>query len=133
MISTDEQPGAMRYVWPIAEATGQDTCEMVAALKVMESVGLSDREAGRGLRAVLARLSQPMPRALGAFGLTAQDLQGPNGLKPLGEIVALLEDGWKPRRAWLRELALHRLVGLDGALALEVLMSCGARRDATPL
>lgn len=115
---------SMKYIGPIARSTGQSFEQMVAALGIMGDAGIKGEQAGTTLRGGLVRLVKPTKMVREGFdkiGLSAKDLQGPNGLRPLGEIIAMLSEKTKGMETAQRNQALAQIFGteaLSGMLAL---------------
>lgn len=115
---------ALKYIGPIAQATGQSFEEVTAALSIMGDAGIKGEQAGTTLRGGLVRLVKPtkdVREGLRDLGLTSEDLQGPNGLKPLGDIIDMVRKGSDDLSVSARNTALAQIFGteaLSGMVAI---------------
>lgn len=115
---------ALKYIGPIAQTTGQSFEEITAALSIMGDAGIKGEQAGTTLRGGLVRLVKPtknVREGLRDFGLTVKDLQGPNGLIPLGEIIDKIRKGSDDLSVSARNTALAQIFGteaLSGMVAI---------------
>lgn len=87
---------AMKFVGPVARASGISFEEATAALGLMGNAGIQASMAGTSLRKSLASLENITPiaaKALKSLGLTIEDFRDSEGnLKPLEQIIGLLEE-----------------------------------------
>lgn len=115
---------SMKYVGPIARTTGQSLEAMTAAIEIMGDAGIKGEQAGTTLRGGLIRLVKPtkqVQQGLGDLHLSAKDLQGPDGLLPLGQIIQKLSSHSEGLTKAQRNQALASVFGtesLSGMLAL---------------
>jgi TP901 family phage tail tape measure protein len=123
----------MKYLGPIARATGQDFEEMIAAVSVMGDAGIKGEQAGTTLRAGLVRLVKPTKQVnegLKALGLEASDLTGPNGLLPLPQLVAELQGGMDGLTKSQQANALASVFGTEALSGMLTLVDAGPGRLA---
>jgi TP901 family phage tail tape measure protein len=124
---------SLKYIGPVAKATGQDFEEMIAAVSVMGDAGIKGEQAGTTLRAGLIRLVKPTKMAregLAAMGLSAEELQGPNGLLPLPELVGKLQEGTEGLSKAERAQALAAVFGNEALSGMLAIVDSGPRRLA---
>lgn len=128
--------GSLKFIGPIARLTGQSFETMLAAVGELGDAGIKGEQAGTTLRAGLIRLSKPTKMVSEGFKelhLKVTDLYGPNGLKPLTQIIPILEDGLKGVDASTRNAALAQIFGTEAATgwAAIILKGSKALRDNT--
>lgn len=121
----------MKYIGPIAKATGQSFEGMTAAVALMGDAGIKGEQAGTSLRAAMLSLTNPVGQAkvaLSEMGLSAKDLQGPNGLKPLPEIIALLNQNMEGMSKAQKNAALSMLFGREAASGMFTIIDAGPKK-----
>ncbi|WP_410686847.1 phage tail tape measure protein [Avibacterium paragallinarum] len=82
----------MKYLGPIASATGQDFETMSAMVGLLGNVGIKGSQAGTSLRSAMLRLAGPPKqarKALNALGVSAKDSQG--NMRALTDILVDVE------------------------------------------
>lgn len=120
---------SMKYIGPVAKTTGQDFETMLAAVGEMGNVGIKGEQAGTTLRAALVRLTRPTKSVLEGFdqlGIKAGELNGPKGLKPLPEIIGILEDKTKGMDRATRNAALANIFGTEALSGMVALVDQGS-------
>lgn len=123
----------MKYIGPIAKATGQSFESMVAAVGLMGDAGIKGEQAGTTLRAGLLRLVKPIGQTkdgLKELGLSAKDVQGPDGLLPLPELVAKLEEGMEGMSRAQKNAALTQIFGQEAMSGMFELVDAGPAKLA---
>ncbi len=114
----------LKYMAPIAATTGQSFEDMSAAVAILGNVGIRGDTAGTTLRRVMTSLVKPTAastEALAELGLKAKDLQGPDGLLPLPDIIArLVEEASKlPKADQMRVMTtIFGRESISGTMAL---------------
>lgn len=124
---TDLQ-NTMKYIGPIARTTGQSFEDMIAAVSLMGDAGIKGEQAGTTLRGALTRLTNPtksVSDGLKSMGLKAQDLYGPNGLKPLPKILDLMSKGTADLTKYQRNQALASVFGTEALSGMATVMDAG--------
>lgn len=84
---------SFRYIGPIAATFGTTFEQTASALEVMAQGGFRGAFSGRALRTGFVRLVSPtkaVNKGLKTMGLSLDDVQGPNGLKPLPKLLDIL-------------------------------------------
>lgn len=122
---------SLKYIGPIAKSTGQSLETMIAAVSIMGDAGIKGEQAGTTLRAALLSLTHPVGQAIDGLrnlGLEASDLQGPNGLLPLPEIVAKLQAGTEGLSKAEQNAALSMIFGNEAASGMFAVIDQGPRR-----
>jgi TP901 family phage tail tape measure protein len=123
-VEMDDLGDSLKYIAPIARATGQSMDSMLAAVGLMGNVGIKGSQAGTTLRTALVRLTNPPKKAAEALAdlrLKASDLQGPKGLLPLPQIMDKIVKGAQGMDKSQRNAALAAIFGreaLSGMVAL---------------
>jgi len=117
---------AMKYVGPIAKATGVSLEQTAAAIGLLAKSGIRGGEAGTALRQMLSRLSAPRAagqKDLASLGLGKKDLQDAKGnLLPLDQILTTLSKKMaKFGTATKAGMATH-IFGMEAATAATVLL-----------
>jgi TP901 family phage tail tape measure protein len=125
---TDMQD-SLKYVGAISTDTGQSLESVTAALSIMADAGIKGEQGGTSLRGGLIRLVKPtkqVQEGLRALGITAEDLQGPNGLKPLAEIVELLTERSDGLTKAQRNTAVAQIFGTEAFSGMAKVLGAGA-------
>jgi TP901 family phage tail tape measure protein len=120
---------SLKYIGPVAKLTGQSFEDMIAALELMGNAGIKGEQAGTTLRGGLVRLTKPtkmVTEGLDSIGLSARDLQGPKGLKPLPQIIALLESHTNKLTKAQRNTALAQIFGTEALSGMSVVVEKGS-------
>lgn len=89
---------SLKYIGPVARVTGESFEEMIAAVSLMGDAGIKGEQAGTSLRGGLLRLVKPtkqVQEGLNILSVSVEELQGPNGLLPLPQLVGKLQEGMK--------------------------------------
>lgn len=119
---------SMKYIGPVAKNTGQSFELMSAALGVMGDTGIKGQQAGTTLRAALLQLLNPVgqaKKALGEMNLEAEDLQGPNGLKPLPDIIETLNERLDGMSTAQQKATLSMLFGRSAVTGMMAVIDAG--------
>jgi TP901 family phage tail tape measure protein len=125
---TDMQD-SLKYVGGVATTTGQSFEQLTAALSIMADAGIKGEQGGTSLRGGLLRLVKPtkqVEEGLSTLGIKTKDLQGPNGLKPLSEIVALLTARSDKLSTASRNTALAQVFGIEAFSGMSKVFEAGA-------
>jgi TP901 family phage tail tape measure protein len=115
---------SLKYIAPVARATGQSMESMLAAIGLMGNVGVKGSQAGTTLRTALVRLTAPTDKsrdALAKLHITAGELRGPKGLLPLPQILEKVVRGSQGVSKGTRNAALAAIFGreaLSGMVAM---------------
>lgn len=121
----------LKYIGPVARLTGQSFEDMIAAVELMGNAGIKGEQAGTSLRGALVRLTKPtkmVQEALRDVGLSASDLNGPKGLKPLPDLIRLLASHTDKMSKSARNHALAQIFGTEALSGMSVVVSQGADR-----
>lgn len=116
----------MKYIAPIAKASGQSIEEMAAATAMLGNAGIQGSEAGTALRASMIRLAKPPKQAadvLDQLGISIADQQGK--VLPLSNIVGQFTEKTKGLTEAQRLAAVSAVVGTEAASAFLALMDSG--------
>lgn len=117
---------SMKYIGPIAKATGQDFETMSAALGIMGNAGIKGEQAGTSIRGGLLRLVKPTKSVEAGFaemGAKASDFYGPKGLKPLPKILDIIRDKTKDMSASQRNQAIASVFGTEALSGMQSLLN----------
>ncbi|MCK9251050.1 MAG: phage tail tape measure protein [Solirubrobacteraceae bacterium] len=120
---------SLKYVAPTAQAAGQSFEDVSAALAIMGDSGIKGSQAGTTLNAFMTRILNPSKKATGALrelGLSAQDLQGPNGLLPLPEILAKITAGAEKLPKAQQRAALATIFGREPIAGVTTMVDKGS-------
>lgn len=120
-VSVDDIAQSMKYVGPVAQATGQSLRETVSAITVLSNVGIKADQAGTALRMGLIRMVKPTKQAQDAidkYGLQLLDASGK--VRPITEVIDELG------RKQISLADLTKLVGVEAASAWQGLVTKGA-------
>lgn len=113
---------AMKYIAPLAKASGISLEETAAAIGLMANAGIQGSQAGTTLRGALSRLSKPtedMAIAMDELGISFYDSNGK--MKSLADQVSMLQDAMKDMTDEEKNYYLTTLYGqeaLSGMMAL---------------
>ena len=121
----------MKYIGPVAKATGQSFETMIAAVGEMGDAGIKGEQAGTTLRQSLLSLTKPVGQAvdgLRMLGLSTTDLQGPKGLDPLPKIIAQIEHGMEGLSRSEQNAALKMIFGQEAASGMFAVISQGPEK-----
>lgn len=119
---------SLKYIGPVAKATGESFESMIGAVSLMGDAGIKGEQAGTTLRAGLLRLVKPTKQVkdgLGDLGLEAEELQGPNGLLPLPELVGKLQEGMKGLSTAQQNTALASIFGNEALSGMLTVVDAG--------
>lgn len=119
---------SLKYIGPVASATGESFESMIAAVSLMGDAGIKGEQAGTTLRAGLLKLVKPtkqVTEGLKALGLDASDLQGPNGLLPLPELVGKLQGGMQGLSKSQQNFALASIFGNEALSGMLKVVDAG--------
>jgi TP901 family phage tail tape measure protein len=121
---------SLKYVAPIARATGQSMESMLAAIGLMGNVGVKGAQAGTTLRTALVRLTDPTDKARNALadlGIDAGELRGPKGLLPLPAILDKVAKGSRGVDKGTRNAALAAIFGREALSGMVALVEQGPK------
>ncbi len=124
---------SMKYIAPVAKASGLSLEEMISAVAMMGDAGIKGEQAGTTLRGGLLRLVKPtkeVNEGLKTLGLTAEDLQGPNGLRSLPDIVRELREGTEDLDKATQNQALAQIFGTEALSGMLTVVEAGPRKLA---
>jgi TP901 family phage tail tape measure protein len=127
-VEMDDLQLSLKYIGPVAKATGQDLEEMLAAVDVMGDAGIKGEQAGTTLRAGLLRLVKPtkqVKEGLADLGLTTEDVTGPKGLLPLPQLIAKLQSGMGDLSKSQQAQALASIFGTEAMSGMYELVDAG--------
>jgi TP901 family phage tail tape measure protein len=116
----------MKYVAPIANATGFSLEEMAAATGMLGNAGIQGSMAGTGLRQMLTQLAAPTAageKLMSKLGISMVDSAG--NMKPLHEIVGLVTEATDGMGEAQKLNAVKTLVGQRAASGFLALMDAG--------
>ncbi|MCE5168529.1 phage tail tape measure protein [Paenibacillus profundus] len=116
----------MKYIAPIAKASGQSLEEMAAATAMLGNAGIQGSEAGTALRASMIRLAKPPTQAakvLDQLGVSIADQSGK--VLPLSNVVGQFVEKTKGLTDAQRLAAVSTVVGTEAASAFLALMDSG--------
>lgn len=120
---------SMKYISGVAVDTGQSFESMTAALSLMAAAGIKGEQGGTSLRGGLLRLVKPtkmVEAGLGMLNLKVKDLHGPNGLKPLAELVRLLTKHSEGLDKATRNTAITQIFGTEAFSGMSKVLNAGA-------
>lgn len=121
---------SLKYIGPIARLTGQDFETMLAAIGELGNAGIKGEQAGTTLRGGLVRLTKPTKMVEAGFAslhLKSKDLYGPKGLKPLTQIIPILEHAMNGVSKSTRNAALAQIFGTEAATGWAALIQQGTQ------
>lgn len=114
----------MRYVAPIANATGASMEEMAAATGLLGNAGIQGTQAGTSLRAMLSRLAAPTSRAaahLMNLGVETADASG--NLRPMVDILGDMSRAMEGMGTADQSRIMSDVFGLEAVSAATVLLA----------
>lgn len=120
---------SLKYIGPIAKLTGQDFETMLAAVGELGNAGIKGEQAGTTIRGGLIRLTKPTKMVNEGFAslhIKVKELYGPNGLKPLTQIIPILEEGMKGVDKSTRNAALAQIFGTEAATGWAAIIQQGS-------
>lgn len=138
-VEIEDLAEAMTYVGPVAKSSNQSLEDMAAAIGLLGNSGIRGSMAGTALRRAIINLQAPtakMKDSLTDLGVSAQDLYGPKGLKPLPEIIGEIVKGAQGMSAQRRNANLAKLFGseaLPGVITLVEKGEAAYRRQSKAL
>lgn len=116
----------MKYVGPIANATGLSLEEMTAAAGLLGNAGIQADQAGTTLRATILRLADPpkeAAKALETLGVTVTDADGK--MKPLADILEQVQTGMKGMTDAQKTAIAASIAGTEAASGFLALLDAG--------
>lgn len=119
---------SLKYIGPVARATGETFEQMIAAVSLMGNAGIKGEQAGTSLRGGLLRLIKPTKQVnegLETLGLSAEEVQGPHGLLPLPELVAKLQSGMDGLSRAQKSQALAQIFGTEALSGMLTVVEAG--------
>ena len=115
---------SMKYVAPIAQASGQSLEEMNGILAVLGNNMIKGSQAGTSIRSMLVALQKPSDEAAGILaklGISIQDTSG--RMLPLTDIVSQLRDKMAGYTEVQKSAALAQVFGQESLSAVMALMN----------
>lgn len=116
----------MKYVAPVAKASGQSLESMAASAGILGNAGIQADQAGTSLRMMLIRLAKP-PRmakdALDQLGISVSDEQG--NMKDLSVVIGEMAEATKDMTEADRLAAVAKISGVEASAAMLALMDAG--------
>jgi TP901 family phage tail tape measure protein len=119
---------SMKYVAPVAAATGVSLKQTNAILAELSNSGIAASNAGTGFRKFLLSLQAPSGAAakdLKALNIEVFDASGK--MKPLGTVIDILSSKLKGLTDEKRQKILKDVFGLQGISAASVILKNGSR------
>jgi len=116
----------MKYVGPIANATGLSLEEVTAAAGLLGNAGIQAQQAGTTLRATILRLADPpkeAAKALETLGVTVTDANGQ--MKPLADILEQVQTGMKGMTDAQKTAIAASIAGTEAASGFLALLDAG--------
>ena len=132
-VNMDDLGETLKYVAPVAKATGQSFESMLAAVGLMGNVGIKGSQAGTTLRTSMVRLTNPTDKArtaLGKLGIDADKLRGPKGLLPLPQILGQIVKGSQGVEKGTRNAAIATIFGREALSGMVSLIEGGPAKYA---
>lgn len=118
---------SMKYIGPIAAASGQSLETMTAALEIMAQAGIKGEQAGTTLRGGMTRLIKPtkmVKEGMADLGLSMADLQDGKGrMKQLPEIMDLIRKKSKGMTQMQRNAAMAQVFGTEALSGYTALLN----------
>lgn len=127
----DDMQESIKYIAPVAKASGQSLEDMLAAVGLMSNVGIKGSQAGTTLRTALVRLANPTNKARGALadlGLKAGDLAGKKGLLSMPNILGKIVKGSQGVSKNTRNAALATIFGREALSGMVALVEKGPKK-----
>lgn len=127
----DDLQESLKYVAPVAKASGQSLADMGAAVGLMSNVGIKGSQAGTTLRTAMVRLSNPTEKArtaLERLHLKAGDLAGPKGLLSLPNIMTKISAGARGVSKNQRNAAIATIFGREALSGMVALVEKGPKK-----
>lgn len=116
----------MKYVAPVAKASGQSLEGMAAAAGILGNAGIQADQAGTSLRMMLIRLAKPpkMARdALSELGVSVTDSKG--NMKDLSQVIGEMVKATKGMTEADKLAAVAKISGTEASAAMLALMDAG--------
>lgn len=113
----------MKYVAPIAKATGVSLEMTAAGAGILANSGIKGEQAGTAMRAMLTRLAAPARKGqlvLAKLGVATKDAEG--NMRPLSELLAELSTKMAKYGSGTRQAMTSAVFGLEAATAATVLI-----------
>lgn len=132
-VDMDDLGETLKYISPVAKATGQSFESMLAAVGLMGNVGIKGSQAGTTLRTALVRLTNPTEKARGALEtlhIEADKLRGPKGLLPIPQIMAQIVKGSQGVSKGTRNAAIATIFGREALSGMVALIEGGPKKFA---
>jgi TP901 family phage tail tape measure protein len=112
---------SLKYVGPVAYATGRSLEETAAAISLLSNAGIKGSQAGTALRMGIIRFIKPTKQAQEVISaLNLQLTDGAGKIRPLVDIIGQLQQ----KHANLAQVT--KLVGVEAATAWQALVDSGA-------
>lgn len=127
----DDMQESIKYIAPVAKASGQSMEDMMAAVGILANVGIKGSQAGTTLRTSLVRLANPTDKArgaLGELGLKAGDLVGKKGLLSMPNIMGKVVKGAQGVSKNTRNAALATIFGREALSGMVALVEKGPKK-----
>lgn len=116
----------MKYVAPVAKASGQSLELMAASAGILGNAGIQADQAGTSLRMMLIRLAKPPKMAkdaLDQLGISVSDEQG--NMKDLSQIIGEMAEATKDMTEADKLAAVAKISGVEASAAMLALMDAG--------
>jgi TP901 family phage tail tape measure protein len=128
-ISVQDLGESLNYVGPVANALGVSIDDVSAALGILGNQGIKGSSAGTALRSIMTNLSPSTNKATEAFkelGLITKDgsnqfFTATGKLKPLNEVVGILNGSLKGLTAEQKNAFAKKAFGLESLAAVSIL------------
>ncbi|HEY0391025.1 MAG TPA: phage tail tape measure protein [Solirubrobacterales bacterium] len=132
-VEMDDLQLSLKYIGPVAKATGEGFEEMISAVSLMGDAGIKGEQAGTSLRGGLLRLVKPtkqVKEGLGALGINIEELQGPKGLLPLPQLIGKLQAGLGGLSKAQQAQALAQVFGTEALSGMLTVVDAGPAKLA---
>ena len=116
----------MKYVAPIATASGQSLEGMASAAGILGNAGIQADQAGTSLRMMLIRLAKPPKMAqdaLDELGISVADQNG--NMKDLSQVIGEMNKATEGMAEADKLAAVSKIAGTEAASAMLALMEAG--------
>jgi len=113
----------MKYVAPIAKATGLSLEATAAAAGLLGNAGIKGQQAGTAMRAMLLRLAAPAEKGQKALAaLRVKTVDAHKNLRPLADILSEMSAKMAGFGTGTKQAAIKAIFGMEAATAATVLM-----------
>jgi TP901 family phage tail tape measure protein len=121
----------LKYIGPVAKLTGQSFETMIAATELMGNAGIKGEAAGTALRGAMVRLTKPTKQVeagMAMLNLKLADFRGPKGLKPLPQLIALIETHMKGLTKAQQNTAIASIFGTYALSGMSAVINQGSKK-----